>query len=200
MDYTPGHFPKETPAAVIREFHAVSEGMGAPSPVIQFAPTAAEPVKPREGMTVRAVAPWDPGYGYGPYQYNATEWVPMFGASTADNGIIVACAGETSDIAVGLLRTFYLPYNVNITEVIADVVTAPTGSSAIFDVKISGASILSTKPQIEAGEFSSLDGTPAVVATANHSKGARVQIYADQVGSTVAGQGPKVTIVWRKVS
>ena len=56
------------------------------------------------------------------------------------------------------------------------------------------------RPQIEAGEFSSLTGTAAVIGTAAHSKGAKVEIYVDQVGSTIAGAGLKVTFVWRRVS
>lgn len=198
--YTLGPLPPETPAPIVREFLSISEGIEQPRQVVAFAPTSVEPGKPREGMTVRAVAPWDPGYGYGPYQYNGTEWLPMFGASATDNGIMVALKQDTESTATGLLRTFYLPYKVQISEVIVDVVSTPSGSAEIYDVKISGTSILSTKPQIEAGEYSSLTGTEAVISTDTHEKGSRVQVYCDQKGSSTASKGAKVTFVWRKVS
>ena len=191
--------PQDAPAWVVREFLSVSRGIEEPRQITPYATLSVEPEKPREGMMVVAVAPWDPGYGYGPYVYFGNEWLPMFGASVAEAAII-ACSDETTALTTGLKRTFYLPYNVEIDEVICDVVTAPTGQSLIVDVDISGTSILSTRPQIEAGEFSSLTGTAAVIATAAHSKGAKVEIYADQVGSTIKGAGLKVSFVWRRVS
>lgn len=199
MPYTPGAMPQDAPAWVVREFLSVSRGIEEPRQITPYATLSVEPEKPREGMMVVAVAPWDPGYGYGPYVYFGDEWLPMFGASVAEAAII-ACSDETTALTTGLKRTFRLPYNVQIDEVICDVVTAPTGSSLIVDVDISGTSILSTRPQIEAGEFSSLTGTAAVISTAAHSKGAKVEIYVDQVGSTVAGAGLKVNFVWRRVS
>src|SRR5262245_8852003 len=49
-----------------------------------------EPEKPREGMIVYADGvDWDPGFGEGPYSYDGTGWVPMFGgvASIPDGSI-----------------------------------------------------------------------------------------------------------------
>lgn len=201
MSYTPGPLPKETPPYIVRELHAIGEGLEQPRQVVAFAPTAVEPEKPRDGMMVKAVTPWDPGFGYGPYIYDSTlGWFPMFGAAAEDNGIMVALKQDTESTATGLLRTFYLPYKVEISEVIVDVVTAAAGSAEIYDVKISGISVLSTKPQIEAGEYSSLTGTEAVISTATHEKGSRVQVYCDQKGATTASKGAKLTLVWRKVS
>jgi hypothetical protein len=64
------------------------------------------------------------------------------------------------------------------------------------DVKVAGVSILSTKPQIQSGEFSSLTGTEAVLSSTTFSKGDKVTIHIDQIGSTVAGTGLKVSFVW----
>lgn len=199
MPYTPGAMPQDAPAWVVREFLSVSRGIEEPRQITPYATLSVEPEKPREGMMVVAVSPWNPGYGFGPYVWLNGEWVPMFGASIPEAAII-ACSDETTALSTGLKRTFRLPYNVEIDEVIADVVTAPTGSSLIVDVDVNGVSMLTTRPQIEAGEFSSLTGTAAVIGTAAHSKGAKVEIYVDQIGSTVAGAGLKVSFVWRKVS
>lgn len=199
MPYTPGAMPKEAPAWIVREFLSVSRGIEEPRQITPYATLSVEPDKPREGMMVVAVAPWNPGYGYGAYVRLNDAWLPMFGASVSEAAII-ACSDETTALTTGLKRTFYLPYNVQIDEIVADVVTAPTGQALIVDVDISGTSILSTRPQIQAGETSSLTGVEAVVSTPAHSKGAKVEIYADQVGSSVAGAGLKVTFVWRKVS
>ena len=198
MSYIPGPLPKEAPFFLVRELHAVSEGLEQPRQVVPFSPTAVEPAKPRDGMMVKAVTPWDPGYGFGPYIYDSTQgWIPMFGAAVAE-ACMVACSDETTALTTGLKRTFYLPYSVEIDEVIADVVTAPSGSGLTADVKVNGTSILSTKPIIEAGETSSLTGTAAVVSTAAHSKGAKVTLHIDSVGTSAAGL--KITLVWRRVS
>lgn len=85
MSYTPGPLPKETPPYIVRELHAIGEGLEQPRQVMAFSPTAVEPAKPRNGMTVYAVAPWNPGSGYGPYFYDASApgWRPMFSTATA---------------------------------------------------------------------------------------------------------------------
>lgn len=199
MPYTPGALPQEAPAWIVREFLSVSRGIEEPRQITPYATLSVEPGKPRDGMMVVATAPWDPGYGYGPYVWLNGEWVPMFGAAIPEAAII-ACSDETTALSTGLKRTFRLPYNLEIDEVICDVVTPPVGSSIIVDVDVNGASIMSTRPQIEAGESSSLTGAAAVIGTARHSKGDKVEIYADQVGSGTAGAGLKVTFVWRRVS
>ena len=197
MPYTPGAMPQDAPAWVVREFLSVSRGIEEPRQITPYATLSVEPEKPREGMMVVAVSPWNPGYGFGPYVYFNDEWLPMFGASVAEAAII-ACSDETTALTTGLKRTFYLPYDVEIDEVIADVVTGPTGSGLTADVKVGGASILSTKPVIEAGETSSLTGTAAVISSAAHSKGAKVTLHIDSVGTAAAGL--KITLVWRRVS
>ncbi len=198
--YTPGALPRETPPYIVRELHAIAEGLEQPRQIVPFAKLSVEPDKPREGMMVVAAAPWDPGYGYGPYVRNDGEWLPMFGASVGE-GAIVACSGEESDLSTGLVRTFRLPYPVEIDEVMADLVTAPTGSSFVVDIKVNGSGILSTKITIEAGEETSLTATTQpVISSAAHAKGAKVTIHVDQIGSTIAGAGLKVGFVWRRVT
>ena len=200
MGYTPGQFPKDAPPWITREFRAVQEATEAAIPAQQYNSISVEPQKPREGMMVYASGTWDPGYGEGPYFLNsALQWVPMFGASVGD-GAIVACSDESTALTTGTKRTFYAPYNLQIDEIITDVVTAPTGAAIIVDVKVGGASILSTKPQIEVSETSSLTGTAAVISSPSVTKGSKIELVIDQVGSTVAGAGLKVALVWRRVS
>lgn len=129
----------------------------------------------------------------------AKLWRGRSGGGGSGDGIIVACSDETSPLTTGLKRTFYLPYSVVIDEVIIDVVTAPTGASLIVDVDIEATSIFTTKPEIQVSEFSSLTGVSSVLSVAAHSKGDKVEIYVDQIGSTVAGAGLKVAILWSRV-
>jgi hypothetical protein len=195
MAYTPGALPKETPPYLMREFLSISAGLEEARQIINIDPLYVEPPKPREGMVVAAASPWNPGYGAGPYIYQNNAWFPLFGGWVPE-AAVVACSDEDSDLTTGLKRTWYLPYSEEMSEVIADVVTAPTDAALIVDVKVAGVSILSTKPQIQSGEFSSLTGTEAVLSSTTFSKGDKVTIHIDQIGSTVAGTGLKVSFVW----
>ena len=93
----------------------------------------------------------------------------------------------------GLIPRF--PYNLdNITLNLA-VDTAPTGSTFIVDLNIDDTSILSTKISIDAGETdSSTATTPYVLTTTSIAEGAKVTVDIDQVGATVPGQNPVLTI------
>ncbi len=198
--YFPSTLPKEADPWLVREFQRIAQAMDDPTPVSAWDILYESPDKPRNGQMVVAGGNWNPGYGQGPYMYVNGQWTPMFGVSVGE-GAIVACSGETADLAVGLVRTFRLPYAVEMDEVMADFVTAPTGQSAVVDIKVNGSSILSTKITVEAGEETSLTATTQpVISDAAHDKGDKVTIHVDQVGSSVAGAGLKVGFVWRKVS
>lgn len=199
--YTIGPLPKEAPAWLVRELLEIGASMEVPRQITPFAPLAAAPEKPREGMMVVAESPWDPGYGFGPYVRSGGTWLPMFGAAIGE-AVIIACSDETTDLATGTaVVTFRMPYRFAIDEVRASVTTAPTGAALIVDINAGVNSILSTRITVDAGELTSTTAaTPAVVSTGTIADDTQMTIDIDQVGSTVAGAGLKVTIIGRRVS
>ena len=109
---------------------------------------------------------------------------------------IVACSDETTDLTTGTAKvTFRMPYAMTLQEVRAGVNVAPTGSTLIVDINESGTTILSTKLSIDASEKTSTTATaPAVISDATLADDAEITIDIDQIGSTVAGRGLKVTL------
>lgn len=114
--------------------------------------------------------------------------------------IIIACSDEASNISTGTAKvTFRMPFAFTVTAVRASVTTAPTGSTLIVDINESGATILSTKLSIDAGEKTSTTAaTAAVISDAAIADDAEITIDIDQVGSTIAGKGLKVTLLGRR--
>lgn len=109
----------------------------------------------------------------------------------------IACSDETTALTTGVAKvTFRMPYAMTLTGVRASVTTAPTGSMLTVDINESGASILSTKLTIDAGEKSSFTAaTPAVISDSILADDAEITIDIDGVGSTVAGKGLKVYLI-----
>ncbi len=114
--------------------------------------------------------------------------------------IIIACSDESSSLSVGAAKvTFRMPFAFTVTAVRASVNTAPTGSTIIVDINESGSSILSTKLSIDAGELTSTTAaSAAVISDASLADDAEITIDIDQVGSSVAGKGLKVTLLGRR--
>lgn len=111
--------------------------------------------------------------------------------------IIIACSDETTALTTGTAKvTFRLPYAFTLTDVRASVNTAPTGALLQVDINEGGVSILSTKLTIDATEKTSATAAaPAVISDPFLATDAEITIDIDQVGSTVAGAGLKVTLV-----
>jgi hypothetical protein len=66
----------------------------------------------------------------------------------------------------------------------------------IIDIGVEGASILSTEINIDDGQkTSTTSSTPAIISSPSLSDDAEITIDVDQVGSSVAGQGLKVTLI-----
>jgi hypothetical protein len=110
---------------------------------------------------------------------------------------IAALGDESTAITTGTAKvTFRMPYALNLTEVRASVVTAPTGAAIIVDINESGSTVLSTKLSIDATEKTSTTATaPAVISDAALADDAEITIDIDQVGSTIAGAGLKITLI-----
>lgn len=109
----------------------------------------------------------------------------------------IACSDETTLLTAGAAKvTFRMPYAMTLTAVRASVTTAPTGSALTADVNKGGASILSTKLTIDAGEKSSVTAAAhAVISDSALADDSEITIDIDGIGSTVAGAGLKVYLM-----
>ena len=82
---------------------------------------------------------------------------PNAGGGGGGNQIMLVDVGdESSNLTTGTAKkTFRIPYNFNVSEIRANVNTAPVGSTVIVDVNQNGTSILSNKISIDASEKTS---------------------------------------------
>lgn len=109
----------------------------------------------------------------------------------------VAISDETTAITAGTGKiAFVMPYDFELTEVIASLSTPQaSGSAFTLDINQNSASILSTKLTIDNAESSSITAaTPAVLSTTTLAKGDLLTIDVDQVGDGSA-KGAKVYLV-----
>lgn len=124
------------------------------------------------------------------------------GAKAAKQALIIAASDESTALVANSASpeaaavTFRMPYAMNLTEVRASVGTAPTGAAIQVDIHEGGTSILSTKLTIDATEKTSTTAaTPAVISDSALADDAEITIVIDQVGSTIAGAGLKITLI-----
>jgi hypothetical protein len=111
--------------------------------------------------------------------------------------IQLACSDEATALTTGTAKlTFRMPHAMTLTAVRASVGTAPTGSTLVVDINEGGASILGTKLSIDATEKTSTTAASAATITdAALADDAEITIDIDQIGSTIAGAGLKVTLI-----
>lgn len=115
---------------------------------------------------------------------------------------IIAASDETTDLTTGDVKaTFAAPFDFQITGVKASVYTSPAGSTISVAIRRSRAGvavdILSTNLTIDPNENTSRTAaTAAVINTSNDDIQIDdiIIIDIDQIGSSRAGQGLKVTI------
>lgn len=114
--------------------------------------------------------------------------------------IVIACSDESSSLTAGTGKvTFRMPFAFTVSAVRASVTTAPVGSTIIVDINEGGSSILSTKLSIDAGEKTSTTAaSAAVISDTALADDAEITIDIDQVGSSTAGAGLKVTLLGRR--
>ena len=117
--------------------------------------------------------------------------------NTLPTTIQLACSDETTALTAGTAKvTFRMPYAMTLTAVRASVTTAPTGSTLIVDINEGGTSVLSTKLSIDATEKTSTTAaSAAVISDSALANDAEITIDIDQIGSTIAGAGLKVTLI-----
>ncbi len=110
--------------------------------------------------------------------------------------LTIALGDETTAATTGTSKvTFRAPFAFTLTAVRASCNTAPTGGAALIDINEAGVTVLSTKLMIDATEKTSVTATtPYVISDAAIADDAEISFDMDQVGSTVAGAGYKVTL------
>ena len=134
------------------------------------------------------------------FQLRGTADLPfdtLYVPATRVEAIGIACSDETTNLATGTAKvTFRMPYAFTLSEVRAGVNDAPTGAALQVDINEAGASILSTKLTIDAGEKTSTTAaTPAVISDASLADDAEITVDIDQVGSTNPGKALKVWLI-----
>ena len=115
--------------------------------------------------------------------------------------IIVSLSDEGTDLTAGTAKaSFHMPYAMTLYAVKATVNTAPTGATIVVDINEAGTTVLSTKLSIDASEFTSTSAaTAAVISDAALASDALITFDIDQIGSTAAGKGLKVTLYGKRV-
>jgi hypothetical protein len=131
--------------------------------------------------------------------FDGSSWVDeTAGGAAVSHSITVALSDLGSDLTTGTTKAFWdPPYPITITDVYAGVIDAPTGAALILDINEAGVSILSTLITIDDGELHSDDAATQPVVSDTTVAG-RVTFDIDQVGSTNAGKGAQVTIVYEE--
>lgn len=111
--------------------------------------------------------------------------------------LIIPVSDESTALTTGAGKmTFRMPYAFKLLGVRASVNTAPVGATLNIDINENGVSVLSTVLSIDAGEKTSTTAaTPAVISDADIADDAEITIDIDQVGSSVAGAGLKITLI-----
>ena len=109
---------------------------------------------------------------------------------------IVALSDETTDLTTGTAKaSFHMPFAMTLTGVKANCTTAPVGSTIIVDINEAGSTILSTKLSIDASETTSTSAaSAAVISDTALANDALITFDIDQIGSSTAGKGLKVTL------
>lgn len=113
-----------------------------------------------------------------------------------EESFIIAISGFETDITADTeVAYFDMPYAFHVNSVSATMKVAPVGSNAIFDIKETGTTILSTLISIDNGEYSSATAdTPPVISDDTLASGARITFDIVQIGSSTAGQEAVITI------
>jgi hypothetical protein len=115
---------------------------------------------------------------------------------TGIESFIVAASDETTDLTTGSKVAFRMPYGFTLSDVRASVNVAPTDATIIIDINEGGSSILSTKLSIDIGELTSTTAAvPVVISDPDLADDAAMNVDIDQIGSTIAGKGLKITLI-----
>jgi len=114
--------------------------------------------------------------------------------------IVIPVGDESTPLTAGTNKVrFRMPFPATLLAVRNNVNLAPTGSPLIVDINEAGASVLGTKLSIDATETSSTTAASAATISDNNlADDAEISIDIDQIGSTFAGAGLKVSLFVRR--
>ena len=113
--------------------------------------------------------------------------------------LAVFLSGAGVDISLGDTETIEAPYDFTLDYAWIAITDAPDVGSVIVDIKKNGVSIVSTKAEIQSGEFSSLTGVAPVFTDVNFVKGDRITHNIFQTGSVEAGRSLRAYLEVTKV-
>jgi hypothetical protein len=115
--------------------------------------------------------------------------------------IVIPVGDESTALTTGTNKIrFRMPFAATLLAVRANVNTAPTGSTLIVDINEAGTTLLSTKLSVDASETTSTTAAvAAVISDSSLADDAEISIDIDQIGSTAAGAGLKVSLFVRRV-
>jgi len=128
-------------------------------------------------------------------------WANIFSyiKSKSETEISYACSDEVSDLTVGTLITFRMPFGMTLTNVKLSLNTAPTGSKVIVDIRKGGVTIFSTLISVDTTSTTSVGASvPAVISVPALTDDSIMTIITTQVGSVVTGKGLKVTFLGKR--
>jgi hypothetical protein len=123
------------------------------------------------------------------------------GAGVTDTlNFMFAASDEGTNLTTGTAKiTFRAPHAMTLVGIRASVNTAPVGSTIIVDVNEAGTSIFSTRLSIDASEKTSVTAAvPPVFSDTAIANDAEITVDIDQVGSSTAGKGLKITLYYTK--
>lgn len=151
-----------------------------------------------EGQILKADGTtWDPGYGAGPYIYQGSAWLPMFGQGGVTESFVVPISDQTTALTTGQKMTWRMPYEFTLTAVRASVNTAQaSGAILTFDLKESGTSVLSTLITIDNTEKTSLTASAQpVISDALIANDAELTFHITQVDGSTAAKGAVMYLI-----
>ena len=128
------------------------------------------------------------------------EWATPSAHPAITQSFIIAASDESTALTTGAAKiSFRMPYAFTLTAgaggITASCNQAPTGAILTIDVNEAGTTILSTKLTIAIGSTTSVGGTAPVISDVNLAANALMTIDIDQIGSSNAGTGLKVTLI-----
>jgi hypothetical protein len=109
------------------------------------------------------------------------------------NAPIYVPFGRGGDLATFTGPRLYFPDNVTLKAATFTLTTAPTGSSANFDILKNGSAVYSSVPSVAASDFLASAGTLSGVTTFT-GRTDYLQVQCTQVGSTIPGANLSVVL------
>ena len=111
--------------------------------------------------------------------------------------VTVGVAGALTASPTTPKARFLMPEAGEIVEVCGSVVTAPTDASLILDVHVDGTTIYTTQGNRPTAATTVKDTTEAAAPEAGGVvEGSVIEVFVDQIGSTIAGSDLTVAITY----